>query len=215
MDRNWIRNPDRACDEYLSGIEEFIGVARNHVNYRVTKPSDDIGCDNDQVMGIINDMYPSASHFYEQNILEEDDVLVDDDTLREDRTSNLPRLEIDKYERLLKEAQKELYPSCEGFSVLTLIVELMQLKVKKMMTNKCFDELMGILKRMLPKGNNLPPTHRHAHKILKDLGLGYEKIHACEYDCVLFYKENEGLDKCPVCNELRYKADCGEKQKIP
>ncbi|KAK0603229.1 hypothetical protein LWI29_002720 [Acer saccharum] len=34
MDRNWIRNPDRACDEYLSGIEEFIGVARNHVNYR-------------------------------------------------------------------------------------------------------------------------------------------------------------------------------------
>ena len=83
MDRNWIRNPDRACDEYLSGIEEFIGVARNHVNYTtwthhgerfrtasssstansVTKPSDDIGCDNDQVMGIINDMYPFASHF--------------------------------------------------------------------------------------------------------------------------------------------------------
>ena len=91
----------------------------------------------------------------------------------------------------------------------------MQLKVKNLMTNKCFDELMGILKRMLPKGNNLPSTHRLAHKVLKDLWLRYEKILACKYDCALFYKENEGLDKCPVCNEPRYKDSCGEKQKIP
>ncbi|KAK3204997.1 hypothetical protein Dsin_019043 [Dipteronia sinensis] len=185
MDINWIHIPDRACDEYLSRIGEFIRVARNHVNYcghikcpclncnncswksvseirqhlmmyvmsynytilthhgerlgtassssitsSVTKPNDDIGCDNDQVMGIINDMYPSTLHYYKQNILEEEDVLVDDDTLKDDRTSNLHRQEIDKYEQLLKEAQKELYPGCEG-----------------------------IVKRMLPK----PPTHRHAY----------------------------------------------------
>ncbi|XP_022871020.1 uncharacterized protein LOC111390240 [Olea europaea var. sylvestris] len=70
------------------------------------------------------------------------------------------RQEIDNYERLLKEAQKELYPGCKDFSMLTLIVELMQLKVRNLITNKCFDELMGILKRMLPKENQLLPTHQ-------------------------------------------------------
>lgn len=82
------------------------------------------------------------------------------------------------------------------------------------MTNKCFDELMSILKRMLPNGDQLPPTHRHAHKILKDLRLGYEKIHAYKYDCALFYKENEGLDKCSICNEPRYQNNSEDNKKL-
>ena len=68
---------------------------------------------------------------------------------------------------------------------------------------------------MFPKGNNLSPTHRHANKVLKDLELGYEKIHACKYDCALFCKENEGLDRGHDCTELRYKDDSRENQKIP
>jgi len=33
-----------------------------------------------------------------------------------------------------------------------------------------------------------------------------QKIHACISDCILYRgKEYENLDKCPVCNALRYK----------
>lgn len=76
-------------------------------------------------MDIINNLYPHASHHYEQDILEEDEVLLKDDMLENNQTSKMRRQEIDKHEGLLKEAQKELFPSCKDFSVLTSIVELM------------------------------------------------------------------------------------------
>ena len=75
-----------------------------------------------------------------------------------------------QYEKLLKNANQELYPWCENFSVLTAIVELMQGKIKYRMSNQCFDYFLGVFKRMLPKDNCLPKDHRHAQKVL-NIGL--------------------------------------------
>ncbi|KAM2927894.1 hypothetical protein COP2_035201 [Malus domestica] len=58
---------------------------------------------------------------------------------------------------------------------------------------------------MLPKDNCLPKDHRDVQKVLKSLGLGYEKIHACKNNCILYYEEYKTLDKCSVCNESRFK----------
>jgi hypothetical protein len=44
-------------------------------------------------------------------------------------------------------------------------------------------------------------------KYLRDLGFEYEKISACRKGCILFWKENEKLDKCTLCNEFRWKDD--------
>jgi hypothetical protein len=44
-------------------------------------------------------------------------------------------------------------------------------------------------------------------KYLRDLGFEYEKISACGKGCILFWKENEKLDKCTLCNEFRWKDD--------
>jgi hypothetical protein len=44
-------------------------------------------------------------------------------------------------------------------------------------------------------------------KFLSDMGLGYEKILACRYDCMLFWKENKALDSCIVCGESKWKVD--------
>ncbi|KAL8139877.1 hypothetical protein V2J09_005898 [Rumex salicifolius] len=43
----------------------------------------------------------------------------------------------------------------------------------------------------------------------KKMGLHYEKIHACHYDCVLFRNEYTSLNKCPnsSCGEPSYKRD--------
>jgi len=46
--------------------------------------------------------------------------------------------------------------------------------------------------------------------VVRDLGLDYIKINACENHCVLFRKEYETLDICPICKASRWKIDdCG------
>ena len=69
---------------------------------------------------------------------------------------------------------------------------------------------------MLRKDNCLSKDHGNAQKVLNGLGLGYEKIHACKNNCLFFYKENEALDKCPICNESRFKTTSQNRStKIP
>ncbi|CAL2247049.1 unnamed protein product [Prunus armeniaca] len=69
---------------------------------------------------------------------------------------------------------------------------------------------------MLPMDNCLPKDHKQAQKVLNGLGLGYEKIHACKNNCMLFYKEHESLDTCPICNESRFKMTSQNRTtKIP
>ncbi|KAL9688571.1 hypothetical protein QQ045_032994 [Rhodiola kirilowii] len=46
------------------------------------------------------------------------------------------------------------------------------------------------------------------------MGLGYETIHACEYGCILYYKENKDFLSCPVCGEERY-TTVGSQRKVP
>jgi len=48
---------------------------------------------------------------------------------------------------------------------------------------------------------------------LKELVLGYESIHVCYNNCVLFRKGYAHLDKCPVCGMSRWKDE--ERKKIP
>ena len=57
-------------------------------------------------------------------------------------------------------------------------------------------------------------------KSITELGLGHQKIDACKNDCVLFWKEYEGREKCPICEAPRFKkslqeesqADCQKKR---
>ncbi|XP_021775990.1 uncharacterized protein LOC110739815 [Chenopodium quinoa] len=42
--------------------------------------------------------------------------------------------------------------------------------------------------------------------IIKKLGLDYKKIDVCPNDCVLFWKDKIGSDKCPTCDALRWKT---------
>ncbi|KAL6206484.1 hypothetical protein ACLB2K_023732 [Fragaria x ananassa] len=90
-------------------------------------------------------------------------------------------------------------------------MDVMRIKVETKSTVKAVDEYLQYTASMLPNGHRLPTTHRKVRCILKDLGLSYIKIHACRYDCVLFWgKDPEGNDlgglhACPVCHTDRYK----------
>ena len=40
--------------------------------------------------------------------------------------------------------------------------------------------------------------------------MSYEHIYACKNDCALFWKKNENLDKCLMCEAPRYKDTCAQ-----
>ena len=74
--------------------------------------------------------------------------------------------------------------------------------------------LLQFVKDLLPEGSNIPTSYYEAKKMLCDLGLRYESIHACGNDCILFWKENVDADKYPIWDEPRYKFDNGKGKKI-
>jgi hypothetical protein len=69
-----------------------------------------------------------------------------------------------------------------------------------------FDELLLIVKDMLPERNELPMSTYEAKKVVCPLGLEVENIHACPNDCILYRgKEYEKLEAYFVCGAQCYK----------
>ena len=91
-----------------------------------------------------------------------------------------------KFYKMIDDVDKPLYEDCTKFSIFLAIVVLFQLKTLCGWTNKLFTMLLQVLMDMLPTDDKLPKEHYKAKKIVRDLGLGYEKIHACPNDCMLF-----------------------------
>ncbi|KAK6803029.1 hypothetical protein RDI58_000813 [Solanum bulbocastanum] len=54
-------------------------------------------------------------------------------------------------------------------------------------SNASFTMLLKMLKEeLLPDGANLPNSYYEAKKIIKELGLSYDKIDACTNNCLLY-----------------------------
>ncbi|KAK1646115.1 hypothetical protein QYE76_063920 [Lolium multiflorum] len=124
------------------------------------------------------------------------------DAHRDAETENEKR----KLKGMLDDHKKKLYPNCEdGNTKLGATLELLQWKAEAGICDKPFEKLLKIMKRRFPKDNELPDSTYEAKKVLCPLGLEVLKIHACINDCILYRLEYENLEKCPVCNALRYK----------
>ncbi|KAL0430494.1 UNVERIFIED_CONTAM: hypothetical protein Sradi_0675400 [Sesamum radiatum] len=53
--------------------------------------------------------------------------------------------------------------------------------------------------------HTLPPDYYNTKKLIRDLGLPIEKIHACKNGCMLYWKDDIGLEYCKFCGDPRYK----------
>ncbi|XP_049353828.1 uncharacterized protein LOC125818345 [Solanum verrucosum] len=115
------------------------------------------------------------------------------------------------FSKLLEDAAQQLYPGCETFSKLSLIVELFQIKCLYGLSGKAVDSILKLFKQALPSGETLPESFYGAKKVIKNLGLNYEKIHACENDCMLFWRHNAKAESCLICGESRWKSVEGQK----
>jgi hypothetical protein len=108
--------------------------------------------------------------------------------------------------KLLKEAEKELYPGCKEATKISFNVRLFQIKCMFGLSNSALEVILHMFSLVLPEGHCIPDTLDKMQKVVHDLGLDYQKIDACVNDCVLFRKSYANLSKCPTCGESRWKV---------
>ncbi|GKV11263.1 hypothetical protein SLEP1_g22529 [Rubroshorea leprosula] len=122
-----------------------------------------------------------------------------------------------------EDAGQKLYPNCEE-NKLAAVVHLFHLKCLNGWSNKSFTQLLEYLSFLLLEGNVLPKSYSETKKIIRSLGLSYEKIHACPNDCMLFWKDKANDDLCSKCGASRWivntnieedSIDCTMKKKKP
>lgn len=127
-----------------------------------------------------------------------------------------------RFYKLIEDVEQPLYPGCEKHTKLSFIVRMFNIKCMGGWSNMSFNLMLTLIKEILPGGEVLPNSLYEMKKIIADLGYGYKKIDACPNDCMLYWKENEHLDKCLNCGECRWKNEddgvhnkMGKKCKVP
>ncbi|XP_026385054.1 uncharacterized protein LOC113280673 [Papaver somniferum] len=209
MDKRWMQGKPRLYPDYKRGLQEFIkikvkehlqdfGIYKNYTlwvhhgeDYEIVSDDDDV--DEEEIQGgtsngvseLLEDVCNRATN--------------NEYSGTQDSCEN-----IYMFDSLLKDTFQSLYPNCKNFSKLEFVMRLMHIKIMNHMNNKSFHMILDIISAALPEGETLPETYYEAKKLLRILGLDYIVIHACRYDCALFWKENENLENCPECNESRY-----------
>ena len=78
---------------------------------------------------------------------------------------------------------------------------------------KVYTMLLKFLLDFLPSNAKLSKDCYEAKKIIKDLGLSYEKIHACPKDCILYWKENANFETCRNYNLSRWESNESKVQQ--
>ncbi|KAL4016879.1 hypothetical protein IC575_024541 [Cucumis melo] len=162
------------------------------------------------MFGMLNNLQAPIEHEEETEELHLEDEMpmnvgVDID---EDRTNNI-------FQDLLNETCNELYPNRSEFLSSNFLVKLMHVKVLNGWSNKSFDMLLELLRASFPMcSTTIPSSFYEAKRKLHDLGLEYETIHACKYDCVLYWKEFAHLQHCPTCGKAKYKVHYNRGKKF-
>ena len=94
------------------------------------------------------------------------------------------------------------------------MVTFLQVKTSERMTNKSFDAMLAAFRKSFPDASELPHTYSKMENFLRAVGIGYDMIHVCKNNCVLFRKDYANLSECPKCKSLRWK-DGDVVKRIP
>ncbi|XP_056697353.1 uncharacterized protein [Spinacia oleracea] len=110
-----------------------------------------------------------------------------------------------KYKRLREASDEGLYEGCTTFSKLSFLLHLFHLKCMFHWSAASFNKLLELLLDAFPIIMEFPSSYYEGMKIIKDLGLSYEKIHACPNDCILYWGEFAEKNECHICHTSRWR----------
>ncbi|XP_019434448.1 PREDICTED: uncharacterized protein LOC109341097 [Lupinus angustifolius] len=153
-----------------------------------------------------------------QDMLDDVFGIFDDSGIQDSGHSNIPnddqprgdasKAQQEKIKEQLGDGNEELYPGCKKYSKISFIVLLYHIKVLCSATDKTFSMIIDLLNDAFPHAK-LPASLYEAKKLIKKLGLSYEKIHACPNNCMLYWGslEDKKRDNCKICNASRWKSN--------
>ncbi|XP_026396594.1 uncharacterized protein LOC113291256 [Papaver somniferum] len=97
-----------------------------------------------------------------------------------------------------EQAREPLYPSCpKGKSAMYAAIMVNNIKTQFGISENGVTAMLELMKELFPEGNTLPSKFPDIKKIIKELGMDYVTYDACINDCVLYWKDNSSLVKCP------------------
>ena len=242
MNRDWINNAKKFSTAYLEGAKEFMQFVRDHGNgdsilCPCTKCLNLIRHTQSEVHSHINRDGMSTTYTrwtchgedraddddhgaYESDNddgNENDNGTNDDDIsdLLEDlqKTGDRGHAEPNLYSNLLEEARRELHKGCTTMTRLSFIIKMLHIKSYNRVTNRCFNQFLDFLASTFPDVD-IPKSYKEAKSALSEVGLGYQTIHVCKFDCALFWEEHKDKTHCPECGLSRWRDNKGNK-KIP
>ncbi|RWR80301.1 hypothetical protein CKAN_00893400 [Cinnamomum micranthum f. kanehirae] len=196
MDRNWILHyQNRFSAEYIAGVNSFIDFAKANSGGAVL-----INCPcNDCCNHRKHDYITVRNHLHIQGMMVSylrwiyhgEPIVQPNDSDESDDESKENQGE---YDKLIEDHRRE-----------TCLEEDTQER----------DDVQDFENLLKASQRGLYPGCRSSDTLLRDLSMGYKNIDACKHNCVLYWKENAQLDKCPECEEPRYKVNDGKRKKIP
>jgi hypothetical protein len=118
-------------------------------------------------------------------------------------TKDPPTPEVEEFFRLLKALEKPLHEHTK-VTLLSFVIQLMAIKSKFFFFNNCYNDLLKLIGDVLPNTNKLPKDMYHFKKLVKGVGMHYEKINACRNSYMLFWKEHKEEIIYLKCDKPRY-----------
>ncbi|KAK5794380.1 hypothetical protein PVK06_035603 [Gossypium arboreum] len=162
----------------------------------------------DNMEGMLWDAFNMHSHglqSFPPKIITFDDYDIGGNTFIETGRSapdEEPNGEAAKFYKLLNEMNEELYEKLK-FSKLSFYIRLFHLKCLGGWTRNSFMLLLEFLRDMFPFAK-IPHSCKDMKKLIKDLGLGYDKIHSCPNDCMLYWGDRKNQQSCHVCGKSHW-----------
>jgi hypothetical protein len=89
-------------------------------------------------------------------------------------------------------------------AVLQAVTHLMGFKSKYSFSNQCYNDIMKFFIDLILVKHNMLKDLYQSEKIVAGLGTDYEKIDACEKNCMLFCREHKEDIKCMHCSRSRH-----------
>jgi len=125
-----------------------------------------------------------------------------------------PIPEAKRFMQMLQAAKKPLYEGCE-MSLVKAVVDLTNLKCEYNMPHRAVDAITAFMKEICLDTNYIVGNYYGIKKLLVGLKLPHRKIDVFPNSCMLFWKDNESLETCSICDGGRYSCVTKDGRQIP
>ncbi|KAL5647631.1 hypothetical protein ACJX0J_041986, partial [Zea mays] len=111
--------------------------------------------------------------------------------------------DVREFYKLLEALEAKVHEGT-NVSVLQVVIRLMAMRSKYTFSNNCYNDFVNLIIDISPPNHNMPNNLYRCKKLVAGLGMNYQKIDACEDNCMLFWKEHENTTHCIHCSKSRY-----------